>query len=514
MTTVQSQLAARVAIQFSKGDWDGFLMLTTGNLATIMILPVILISTFAFAPEIVFGKILPGLGLNLLVGLGLLTYLALKLAKVENRADVTALPFGVSAPVMFVYLFSIIGPVYFTTKDPLLAYRLALGAAFSGGLIQMSGAFIGPWLARITPQAGMMGTIAGVAIVWMAFVPSAIIFTNPMIGLVSLFMLLLGLVGRYQFPFRLPAGLVVISLGVILGLLMGQATFTVDELSFYWPVPVLEDLWVGLRLLMAHPELLAIVIPIQIFNFIETMGNVESAKTSGDTYGMRTCQLGVGFAICLGAIFGSPFPTTVYLGHPAYRQMGAGSGFAVVAGLFLFLASLVGLFGFLQHLIPAACVAALLVFVGLVMTNYAFRATPPAHGVAIAIALIPHMGDLLKKQLDGTLLEVLHQDVVTPEFASKLAENQGVYFQSYGMLSHGAIITGLLWGAIVAFLIDGDLRKAMLFSFFAFALSLVGLIHAEQIGLSLSPITIGYLGVTILFGLFHLAQLKRSAFHQ
>ncbi|MFN8458137.1 MAG: hypothetical protein U0401_26390 [Anaerolineae bacterium] len=37
-------------------------------------------------------------------------------------------------------------------------------------------------------------------------------FTNPMIGLVSLFMLLLGLVGRYQFPFRLPAGLVVISL--------------------------------------------------------------------------------------------------------------------------------------------------------------------------------------------------------------------------------------------------------------------------------------------------------------
>ncbi|MFN8458136.1 MAG: hypothetical protein U0401_26385 [Anaerolineae bacterium] len=186
---------------------------------------------------------------------------------------------------------------------------------------------------------------------------------------------------------------------------------------------------------------MAIVIRFKSLTSSKRWAMLRAPKTSGDTYGMRTCQLGMGFAICLGAIFGSPFPTTVYLGHPAYRQMGAGSGFALVAGLFLFLASLVGLFGFLQHLIPAACVVARCWSLwAWSYSNYAFRATPPAHGVAIAIALIPHMGDLLKKQLDGTLLEVLHQDVVTPEFASKLAENQGVYFQSYGMLSH----TGLL----------------------------------------------------------------------
>jgi AGZA family xanthine/uracil permease-like MFS transporter len=71
------------------------------------------------------------------------------------------------------------------------------------------------------------------------------------------------------------------------------------------------------------------------------------------------------------------------------------------------------------------------------------------------------------------------------------------------VLSHGAIITGLLWGSIVAFIIDGDLRKATVFSFFAFLLSLIGLIHAEQFGLSFSPITIGYLCLTALFGVFH-----------
>jgi AGZA family xanthine/uracil permease-like MFS transporter len=100
---------------------------------------------------------------------------------------------------------------------------------------------------------------------------------------------------------------------------------------------------------------------------------------------------------------------------------------------------------------------------------------------------------------------------VTADLASSLAQNQGVYFQSYGFLSQGAIITSLLWGSIVALIIDGDLRRATYFSFFAFLLSLFGLIHAGQIGVSLSPITISYLCLTLLFGFFHWVQPGRQA---
>jgi len=50
----------------------------------------------------------------------------------------------------------------------------------------------------------------------------------------------------------------------------------------------------------------------------------------------------------------------------------------------------------------------------------------------------------------------------------------------------------------------------MFFSFIAFLLSLVGLIHAAQIGLSFSPITIGYLCLTLLFGFFHWRQPSRQ----
>jgi AGZA family xanthine/uracil permease-like MFS transporter len=251
-------------------------------------------------------------------------------------------------------------------------------------------------------------------------------------------------------------------------------------------VPVFGNLLIGLRLIWSKPELFAVLIPIEIYNFFESIGNVKSAQTAGDNYNMRTSVWVDGLGTCVGALFGSPFPTTIYLGHPAYKQMGARTSYAFTTGLLLWFASLIGLFAFLQHFIPAAGVAPLLVFVGIVMCQYAFQSAP-AYGAAIAIALVPHIADLLKKQLDGTLLEVLQQGSVTTELAARLAQNQGVYFQSYALLSHGAIITGLL----------------------AFLLSLVGLIHAGQIGLSFSPITMGYLCLTVLFGFFHWVQPSR-----
>ena len=192
MVILQQSKSVFTNIQFGKGDWNGFLTLLTDNLAKIVLLPMILIGTFQFPPELVFSRILPGMGVALLVGLSIFTYQARKLSKAERCGDVTALPYGISTPVMFVYLYAIMGPVYSAGNDPLPAYQIGLGAAFLSGLIKMCGALIGPWLERVIPRAGLLGTIAGVAIVWIAMVPSAIIFTKPIIGFPVLFVLLLG----------------------------------------------------------------------------------------------------------------------------------------------------------------------------------------------------------------------------------------------------------------------------------------------------------------------------------
>ena len=131
------------------------------------------------------------------------------------------------------------------SNDPLLAYRVGLGAAFIGGLIEIGGAFFGPLIERLTPQAGMLGTVAGVTIIWIAMVPSAIIFANPVIGLPVLFITLLGLVGGYRFPFRLPTGVVALALGVGLGLVLGDSTITLEGADFYMPVPIRRRVMAG-----------------------------------------------------------------------------------------------------------------------------------------------------------------------------------------------------------------------------------------------------------------------------
>jgi AGZA family xanthine/uracil permease-like MFS transporter len=171
---------------FYRRDLTAFWALFADNLANIVILSGICLAVFDMPAQIVFGRILPGLGVSLLVGLSFYVYLARRLARKEQRNDVTALPYGISTPVMFVYLFGIIGPVYWGLKASgnadasIIAWQVGMAAAFLGGVIEMLGSIVGPWLKRITPRAGMLGTLAGIAIVWIATVPLAKIFEDPL----------------------------------------------------------------------------------------------------------------------------------------------------------------------------------------------------------------------------------------------------------------------------------------------------------------------------------------------
>ena len=173
-----------------------------------------------------------------------------------------------------------------------------MGAAFLSGLIKMSGALVGPWLDRVIPRAGLLGTIAGVAIVWIAMVPCAIIFTNPIIGLPVLFVLLLGFIGRYQFPFRLPAGLVAIGVGVLLGLITGDTAINFENTGFYPPVPVIGDLWVGLQLIWSKRNTIIMpdVIDSAVLSADQEIGlsisvEITHRRAGGVAGNVPTCQI-------------------------------------------------------------------------------------------------------------------------------------------------------------------------------------------------------------------------------
>ncbi len=152
----------------------------------------------------------------------------------------------------------------------------------------------------------------------------------------------------------------------------------------------------------------------------------------------------------------------------------------------------------------------MLVFVGIVITAQAFRASPARHAIAVAVAIIPHMSNIMTTKIRGAVSVVnADMDVSTLEFAHKLSE-QGIAWIGQSALAQGAIITGLLWGAIVAMLIDLDFRKAAAFSGTAAFLTLIGIIHSPYMGLHFTAVLGGYVMMTALFVVAWLAKVERD----
>ncbi|MFZ9197609.1 MAG: xanthine permease, partial [Bacilli bacterium] len=109
-----------------KSDWNGFFGLFTNNLTNILTMAVLLSFVVGLPDAFVYGKILPAVGLAIFVASIYYSYMAYKLAKKTGRKDVTALPSGSSVPHMFLIVFAVIGPVYWTTNDATLAWSAGL----------------------------------------------------------------------------------------------------------------------------------------------------------------------------------------------------------------------------------------------------------------------------------------------------------------------------------------------------------------------------------------------------
>ena len=502
----------------SREDLNAFWALFADNLANFVIVAGLTKYVLQIPDEVIFGRIFPGLGVALILGLGFYSWRAHKLARDEGRNDVTALPYGISTPGLFVYTFGVMLPVALVTKNGTLAWQVGIAAAFAGGIIEVAGSFLGPILKRLTPRAGMLGTLAGIALVWIGTVPLAEIFEHPVIAFPALAIVFVGLVARARLPFGLPAGLVAIVVGTVIALILGDSKVTFEGVGLFVPVPLLGDLIEGFRHLFALPELLAIVVPMEIYNFIETMNNVESAEAAGDAYPVRQCQVMDGVGTMAGALFGSAFPTTVYIGHPGYKRLGGRAGYTLMVGVILVLAAFLGLINFLHHLIPVAAVAPMLVFIAMVICGQAFTAIRPRYAMAAAVALMPHVANIIVTKLDSAK-EAFNQgigaahglkiDLSAPDVVNALLE-KGVHLVGQTALSQGAIITGLIWGGMTACLIDLRLRAAAGFALGAAVCSLVGLIHAPTLGWHPSSLVVGYLVMAVVLGALSFTRQERT----
>ena len=167
MTTTTSTTGFRPKI-WTPGDWNAFFGFGTNILTNMLTLTILLRFVIKMPDSIVFGRILPAVGLMMCLSTFYYAYLAYRLAKQTGRNDVCALPSGISVPHMFIVTFVIMLPIALTTHDPIKGWEAGLVWVFFQSFILMIGGFIAPIIRKITPRAALLGTLAGVSVTFIA----------------------------------------------------------------------------------------------------------------------------------------------------------------------------------------------------------------------------------------------------------------------------------------------------------------------------------------------------------
>ena len=415
----------------------------------------------------------PGTALGVLVGDLAYTWLALRLARRTGRDDVTAMPFGIDTPTLFAMVFGVLGPVMLATRDPVLAWKVGMGATLAIGVVKVLLALAGDWARRVVPRAALLGSIAGVAILLIAFLPTLKILRDPLVGLVALGVLLLALLGGVRMPWGLP--------GAFAAVLAGAAIFWLRAAWGAGPGAVVAPAALGLAIpwptlawveaLPATLPYLSIALPFALVTIIGGIDNTESAAAAGDEYRARDMLLVEAGATVLAGLCGGVVQNTPYIGHPAYKAMGARAGYTLATGLVIGGGAAVGALSLLVAVLPEAAIAPILVFIGLEITAQAFLASPPRHGAAVALTFVPVAAAVVLIET-GALLAALGQS------AAALTGEGAAAHEALRVLGHGFILTAVLWGWAVVTIVERQLTlTAALFAVASLA-TLFGVIHS------------------------------------
>ena len=474
------------------GDLNAFFGLGINSLTNLLVLSGLLVGVIQMPGEIVFGRIVPAVGFMLVISNVYYFFMARRLAFKTGRADVTAMPAGPSVPHMFIVVLIIMLPVKIASGDPKLAWSVGLAWAFIEGLINISGAFIAPFIRRLTPRAALLGTLAGVSIAFIALRPAQLIFTTPLIGLIGLTIVFGGWFAGIKFPFNIPTGLVAILVGTAIAWGTGDMNMAGLQASLAsvqpgFPLPAISELIVGFK---SIAPLLVTAIPFGVYDFIEAMDNVESAAAAGDEYDVREVVLVDGIGSVIGTLLGSCFPNAVYIGHPGWKAVGGRSGYSLATGILVMTVTLLGVIPVLLSIIPLVAILPILLYIGALIGAQAFQATPKSHAPAVVLALVPHFAAWAQGQVDGALQAA---GANAYDLLDKMAGN-GVLYNGLATLGGGAILSGLVIGAIAVFLIDHKPKLAAAYALAGAILSYFGFIHGSQVGFGVSPvIALGYL---------------------
>jgi AGZA family xanthine/uracil permease-like MFS transporter len=217
-----------------------------------------------------------------------------------------------------------------------------------------------------------------------------------------------------------------------------------------------------------------------------SLQNIESADAAGDRYPTLPSLAVNGVGSVAAAAFGSCFPTTIYIGHPGWKGLGARSGYSVLNAVFFAVISLGGLTGLINALVPMEAGMAIVLWIGIVITAQAFQATPRAHAPAVAIGLFPAIAAwgllILTQTLNAAGAANADPGLAARTLAAPGAFAQnGLHLDGLVALGQGFMVTSMVWSAISASLIDGGFRRAAVWALIGAVAAFFGFVHAGTI---------------------------------
>ncbi len=482
---------------FVKGDLDGFFALVLDNMLMLMLMSGLCQGFLGFSSELFFVKILPATAVGLVIGNVFYAREALKLAKKENRTDVCAIPYGTSILTVVAFVFLAMYPVQQLAlsnglskeEADIMAWRGGLLACFCSGLIEFFGAFVVYHIRRFTPRAAMLATLGGIGFTFIALDFVFRSFTYPLVGITTLGLTMLVYFGGVRLKLGLPVGLVIVVIGTILAWILHKTqgspivpggALQPEMIGLHLPIPVFSYLIAAFSML---PQLLPVLAPIGIIHLVLSLQNIESAEAAGDKYDPKPALAVNGLGTVAAAVFGSPFPTTIYIGHPGWKKLGARAGYSILTSAVLGLICITGTASILFYYVPLEAGMAILIWIGVSMITQAFEATPRAHIPAVVMGFIPPVGAyaalVLKHALSttGTLSETTFFNTAMQDtmIATRTFFSHGAF-----AIEQGYVYTSIILAASTVCIIEKKFRAASAWFLAAAFFAMIGLTHQYE----------------------------------
>jgi AGZA family xanthine/uracil permease-like MFS transporter len=368
--------------------------------------------------------------------------------------------------------------------DPVrVAWQAGLVATLCSGVIELAAAFVAERVRKATPRAALLSTLAGIALGFISFGFLFRAFARPIVGLTTFGVVMLTYFGRVRFKGHIPGGLVAIALGTFLSWMIGIAPAgqTPASPSFHVPVPIIGDLIAAIGGGHLLPYL-SVIVAMGLFNVLGSLQNIESAEAAGDPYETRPSLMINGVGSIFAALFGSAFPTTIYIGHPGWKALGARAGYSVLNGAFITIICLTGTLAWIAWAVPIDAGMAIVLWIGIVISAQAFQATPREHAPAVVIGLLPGIGawaalmakNGLKAAGMGTALRPFSEALIG-EFLKTDTWIHGVF-----SLEQGFLFTSMLLSAATVGIIERKWTAAAAWCGLAAVISATGLMHSYQ----------------------------------